>query len=348
MNEALISVIVPVYNTPLKWVDDCVTSIIRQDYKNMEILIVDDGNKDIYSSKLKESLPLDDRIRLIYRENGGVSSARNTGLDEAKGQYITFVDADDQLEAGAIKSAIELLIRYNADIAVGSLVKFSPYSFTYSQAQKNDLVYLYEGEQVKGLISFLLSTESKDYRVKKMTHFGGVHCRMYTRAVIDRVRFDTELKFAEDSLFNIRIFSRATSVIVSSQIWYRYRMTDISATGRYRPDYYEEHHKALERFDTYRCNLHGLADSDYCMRVMKTYAFMVYNYIFSTKNPDSLVKKLKTVRRMVRDPIVGNLADFNQTEDYSKKYQLFFFCLKHKLSLLLFVILYIGKTKQRI
>ena len=89
-----ISVIIPVYNAE-KYISDCLESVVRQTYKNLEILLVDDGSKDGSAGICQEWCKKDARIRLLQKENGGVSSARNLGLQEASGEYVTVVDADD-------------------------------------------------------------------------------------------------------------------------------------------------------------------------------------------------------------------------------------------------------------
>ena len=94
--EELISVIVPVYNVE-KYVEKCVESIINQTYKNIEIILVDDGSTD-NSGKIIDNISLkDNRIKVIHKENGGLSDARNAGLDICNGKYIGFVDSDDSI-----------------------------------------------------------------------------------------------------------------------------------------------------------------------------------------------------------------------------------------------------------
>ena len=92
--NALISVIVPVYNAE-SYLSDCLESLTRQTHRELEILVVDDGSADNSAALCEEWEKKDERIRLIRKENGGVSSARNRGLDEAQGEYVAFVDADD-------------------------------------------------------------------------------------------------------------------------------------------------------------------------------------------------------------------------------------------------------------
>ena len=103
--KKLVSIVVPVYNVE-KYLDKCIESILNQTYKNLEIILVDDGSKDNCGKKCDEWAKKDDRIKVIHKENGGLSDARNVGIDYAKGEYISFVDSDDFID----KDMIEILI----------------------------------------------------------------------------------------------------------------------------------------------------------------------------------------------------------------------------------------------
>ena len=97
MNEPLVSVIVPVYKVE-KYLDKCIESIVGQTYENLEIILVDDGSPDNCPTMCDEWAQKDSRIKVIHKENGGLSSARNAGLDACTGDYIGFVDSDDWIE----------------------------------------------------------------------------------------------------------------------------------------------------------------------------------------------------------------------------------------------------------
>lgn len=114
--EKLISVIVPVYNVE-SYLRRCVDSLLTQTYQNLEILLVDDGSPDGSGAICDEYAAKDPRVRVIHKENGGLSSARNIAIDQAKGEYLTFVDSDDWLEPDACRCLADGLERYGADIA---------------------------------------------------------------------------------------------------------------------------------------------------------------------------------------------------------------------------------------
>ncbi len=106
--EDLISVIVPVYNVE-EYLDRCVESIVNQTYKNLEIILVNDGSTDNSGEKCDEWLKKDNRIKVIHKQNGGVSSARNVGLEDAKGKYITFIDSDDYVLENYVENLSNLI-----------------------------------------------------------------------------------------------------------------------------------------------------------------------------------------------------------------------------------------------
>lgn len=115
MKEPLVSVIVPVYNTK-KYLAKCVNSLLSQTYTNLEIILVDDGSTD-GSSLLCDNFE-DDRIRVFHQENGGISSARNTGLDNAIGDYVAFVDSDDYLDADAVVKMVRAMLNTNSQVCM--------------------------------------------------------------------------------------------------------------------------------------------------------------------------------------------------------------------------------------
>ena len=119
MNEPLVSVIVPVYKVE-DYLDKCVESIVKQTYKNLEIILVDDGSPDNCPSMCDSWAQKDSRIKVIHKENGGVSSARNSALDTAAGDYICFVDSDDFIEPNAVGYMLENI--GDADVIQLSLI----------------------------------------------------------------------------------------------------------------------------------------------------------------------------------------------------------------------------------
>lgn len=111
MNKSLISVVVPVYKVE-NYLDECITSIINQTYNNLEIILVDDGSPDKCPEMCDRWAEIDSRIRVIHKENGGLSSARNVGIDSASGEYIFFLDSDDMLFPNSLQELWDIVENY--------------------------------------------------------------------------------------------------------------------------------------------------------------------------------------------------------------------------------------------
>lgn len=116
----MISVVVPVYKVE-KYLERCINSVLSQSYKDLEVILVDDGSPDKCGKICDEYAKKDDRVKVIHKENGGQSSARNIGIQEAKGQYISFIDSDDYLEKNAYETLIKVATTTNADITEGGV-----------------------------------------------------------------------------------------------------------------------------------------------------------------------------------------------------------------------------------
>ena len=118
--EDLITIVVPVYKVE-KYIDRCVTSILNQTYKNLQIILVDDGSPDNCGKICDEYAKKDNRIEVIHKENGGLSDARNAGINIAKGKYIAFVDSDDYVSNDYIEYMYKILKKENAKISICEL-----------------------------------------------------------------------------------------------------------------------------------------------------------------------------------------------------------------------------------
>ena len=128
--EELITIVVPVYNVE-KYIDRCLKSLLNQTYNNLEIILVDDGSKDNSGKICDQYVKKDKRIKVVHKKNGGLSDARNAGLEVTKGKYVSFVDSDDWISDDAIEVLYKYLISENADIVCGDMQK------TFSDEAKN-------------------------------------------------------------------------------------------------------------------------------------------------------------------------------------------------------------------
>lgn len=215
MNYPLISVIVPVYNVQ-DYLDKCIESLVNQSYKNMEIILIDDGSSDNSPLICSEWADKDKRIKLFHQENQGVSSARNYGISEAKGEYAAFVDSDDWLDYDTLEITADTAISNNADI-----VCFG-FQFEYSDGKSSMIPikeFLSENDDV--LKSYILDNVRTE-----------VWGKLYRKDLISDIRFDAQIKYAEDYLFNYYAMKKCRKLISKNLCKYHYLQdNEASATA---------------------------------------------------------------------------------------------------------------------
>lgn len=137
MQSPLISIIVPIYNVE-PYIQRCLDSIINQTYSNLEIILIDDGSPDNCPQICDEYAAKDNRITVIHKKNGGLSDARNAGLDICKGEFISFIDSDDWVEQSYIETLLHILNQTNADVSIVNFTKAqSSYKYVLESYERN-------------------------------------------------------------------------------------------------------------------------------------------------------------------------------------------------------------------
>ena len=140
------SVVVPIYNAE-KTLDRCLSSIVTQTYKNLEIILINDGSTDKSLEICKNWQEKDKRIRIICKDNGGVSSARNMGLISSLGEYISFVDSDDTIEKNMIEVLVSNMLKYNADLSIVNYKKIIKGKEYFDNASNDKKIIVYDKKE---------------------------------------------------------------------------------------------------------------------------------------------------------------------------------------------------------
>ena len=203
MNEDLISVIIPVYKVE-QYLDRCVQSVLNQTYHNLEIILVDDGSPDRCPQMCDEYARHDSRVRVIHKENGGQSSARNTGLEVASGNYIGFVDSDDYIADDMYQVLLTCINIYDADIAMCDYARNDKTlsANKYDLHLKGNNVKKYRGQEIDKFF----------FRTHGEKSFYSVWNRLYKSEVVKDVSF-IENKINEDVLFTYEVYKRSNIVV---------------------------------------------------------------------------------------------------------------------------------------
>lgn len=217
--EKLISVIIPVYNVE-KYIKKCLDSVINQSYKNLQIICVDDGSTDQSGKICDDYSRLDERVSVIHKKNGGSSAERNTGLEIEKGEYITFVDADDWLENNMYKFMIEKSEQTESGIDIVACSYNFAYEGKMEPANNRKKVPVYE-MPVKQFLQYIYIRD--DYR--EVASY--VWNKLFKNDVINgrgsKTRFDVTLgSSGDDILFAAECYMKAENIIYLPYCGYNY------------------------------------------------------------------------------------------------------------------------------
>ena len=212
--ECLVSVIIPVYHVE-KYLDDCVRSIVTQSYSNLEIILVDEGSDDSCPQMCDFWAEKDERIKVIHKENGGLSDARNAGLDVAQGQYIAFVDSDDFVHPDYIKKLAIILKQKDCDIAICGFEKF---------VDGSDI----PTTETNGIVKYV---NPKDCYVHTDAYFDVAWNKLYRRTTIGDVRYPYR-KLHEDIYTTYKIMFAAKKIGLTQDVLYFYRQRIDSIIGK--------------------------------------------------------------------------------------------------------------------
>lgn len=233
--DSLISIIVPVYNTE-NYLEKCLYSLVNQTYKNIEIIIIDDGSPDNSMNIIQKFVLADNRVKVISQKNQGLSGARNTGMNNANGDYIMFIDSDDWIEIDTCEKAINASEKYNADVV------FWPYIKEFSDLQKDN--YLFDKTEIiwsekninqlsRRMVGLVGDELANPQSIDNLVTAWG---KLYKKSVIGDVRFtDTKIIGTEDALFNIEVFLEINSAVYIPDLLSHYRKdNEYSLTHNYK------------------------------------------------------------------------------------------------------------------
>lgn len=216
-----ISVIIPVYNVD-KYLSECLDSVIKQSYKDLQIIVVDDGSTDSCGRICDEYALRDSRITLVHQKNGGAAAAKNAGLRLAKGEYLAFVDSDDYLEPDAFEYMLKLLIQKHADIV---------------QCSYRDLYVDNSVDQIKNSGDIGEYT-AEEYLARYTTDWtcGLLWDKLYRRSMFSGILFE-EGHVIDDEYFTYQGVMNAKKMVIDSKIVYNYRKRKSSVS--YIPEHME-------------------------------------------------------------------------------------------------------------
>lgn len=316
VSNPLISVIVPIYKVE-EYLDKCVDSIVNQTYTNLEIILVNDGSPDNCPKMCDEWSKKDSRIKVIHKENGGVSSARNKGLEIATGEWISFIDSDDWVEKDYIYELYNAATSNNAQISLCS----------YNRVVGNKIEQIMHKARVVSGNEYLIST------LNPQTGFGFCHMKLYSASCIKDIKFNTSLKIGEDALYNEQVSKNINRAIIINKCLYNYRINSNSVVKRFDKDYVNKFLDSMILNKEYILN--NYKDKNVIQSLYNYIAFHVMliavNYCFNSKNEEknkirllSKICNINIFKESIKKSNYSNLSFTRKITLFTLKYKLYF------------------------
>lgn len=332
MEAGLVSVVLPIYNVE-KYLNRCIESVIRQTYKKIEIILVDDGSPDSCPQKCDDWAKMDGRIKVVHKKNAGLGYARNTGIENASGEYICFFDSDDYIADDTIEKAYEAVKKGKADIGI----------FGFSTVDKNGDVTStiipktrfpkYVGEKVlKAFLPDLISWNpdngvATDLRMSAWT-------AIYSMELIQRNswRFVSERDIISEDVYSLLdLYRDVRNVVVIPEAFYFYCENETSLTHSYKKDRYNR----IKYF--YQACIDKCDQLEYSKEVKRRMAYpFTANSIAAMKmiaiSDLSNTEKKKMIGDIVNDETMQNVVHQMNLKRESITRKILFFSIKHKMT----------------
>ena len=307
-----LSIIVPCYNVE-KYLYKTVDSILYQDFKEWELLLVDDGSKDNTSNIIDEYVAKDKRICAIHKSNGGVSSARNYGIKRSTGDYLLFIDGDDWFCNNAFNKYIDAIKKYNSDIYhVNNYINKGRIE---KKRHSLDLITRTEIEKQWFVLDTLYPYIDQIKNGIFVGSIRGVNGKLYRRTLLveNNILFDERLKIAEDAFFNYHAYLAAKSITMLNEYLFHYCINSDSVMHKYNPSicktnnqlmtvFFKEIELYLGKNENYRICFLGMA-AECIFRAMKL------NFLHPD-NPKKYAERKEEFKEYLLSPILQKALEY--------------------------------------
>jgi len=291
-----ISVIVPAYNAE-NYLKDCIGSVQMQTFEDWELLLIDDGSRDQTPRLCDECAAADDRIRVFHKENGGVSTARNLGLAQAKGEYIAFLDVDDRYEPRCLETLWNARAQSGADSVVCAHLNLWPDG--QKQPEKALRAGVYDPQGIRENIVYPLLGD----RLKQPVFNGFIWRFLYFAAIIRENKITFDGAYLEDELFLMEYFCCARKLAAVEEPLYRYLQNPGSVTHKYMADFQQVFGNFMARKETLvrKYDLEG-ARPQWRENTNWAGLLIAVGNEYAKSNPKPLQEKQKTIEALCSQP----------------------------------------------
>lgn len=330
----MISIIIPVYKAET-FFDECVSSILAQSYEDFELILVDDGSPDKCPELCDKWAATDSRIKVIHKSNGGVSSARNSGLEIASGDYICFVDSDDTLPENGLHILMKSIEQRNVEVVFGA------FQFQYGDRLLPHASRLPEG---KYQFKYVLKNFIDDGTLSGFL-LGSTCAALYKREIIlkNHLRFVEGLKNNEDGLFNFELALLANSFAVINTPVYNYRQDNApSKPNRMNENFGEKVFDILDMKEWPKDKY------EYDIQKARRKVTLAWWDILHFATDYSLFKSLVFIRKKITQPNVRKGINYMRPEKMNLYKRVIFYLMKYRLCFTFYFLLkYVMPVMQK-
>lgn len=320
---ALVSIVLPIYNVE-KYLPKCLDSVLGQTYVNLEIICVNDGSPDGSEKIVRDYMKADSRIRLISQQNQGLSGARNTGIENAKGEYIIFLDSDDWLDPETVQTAICEIKKENAQLVMWSYVREFPNASVPKNVFEEERI-VFDGDNMRNRLhrrmagltgAELCDPSNADSAV---TAWG----KMYKTDCIKSCRFvDTKIIGTEDALFSLTALCNVDKAVFINRHFNHYRKdNDTSLTRKYKPMLFDQWQELYTRMSVVIKENSLPFEEALNNRIALSIIGLGLNELINTTSSKEKIKKLKSI---ITSPRYKTAYSRLQTKYFPVHWKLFF------------------------
>lgn len=297
-----ISIIIPFYNIAKELFDICIQSIRQQIYKNYEIIIINDGSSTEYSSFLEEYCG--DNVKIIHKENEGVSKARNIGIVNCTGEYLTFVDGDDSISPYMLEEAASVIDKTNCDIVIGKI------KITNSQKDqfvKSNRIIVYNTSDKRTLL--LNSIFDPELLMKEQNGWQYIMqapvAKIFKKEILEDCPFPNGVSISEDTIWNYNLFSKCNDSVKIAFLqsgWYLYFQNEKSTLHSFKADLDEQILTSIKALNKTVWEQEGKFSCYYIGWIIGKIQQLIECYLLNPENKLLLLEKIFCLKSIMKEP----------------------------------------------
>lgn len=330
MDNALITVVLPIYNTE-KYLDQCIASVTGQTYFNLEILLIDDGSPDNCPQVCDAWAEKDSRIRVIHKQNEGLGYARNTGIENARGEYICFFDSDDYIAPDTIEKAYEKLKETDAEVVSFGFCTVDQSGTVLNSFKPAMAQEVYRGDQVQEeFLPELIAPDPHGTGQRRL--YMSAWSMLYSMKLIQNYgwRFVSERDIISEDVYSLLdLFSNVQNVAVLPEALYYYRTNQGSLTRTYRPNRYD----AILHF--YQMAITLCKQKNYSDDILHRVSDPFLGFTIAAMKQEAAVQlpekdKRRNLKRIMADNTLQHVLDDIRSDKVKWKRRVLFFVIRNQ------------------